>query len=359
LHTTGIVYSPYYLQHNPGPSHPESPLRLSSIINTLEKAGIFKDRRFQKIVPQKATIQEVTLVHDLTYLKKVASLCQAGGGYLDSDTPVCAESYEVALLAVGGVLKACDLILSGEIANAFALIRPPGHHAGPSGPTFPPTSAGFCIFNNVAIAAKYLMKKYDLKKVAIIDVDAHHGNGTQRIFNTTSHVLYVSLHQDGRTLYPGTGFLGEIGEGEGKGFKVNIPLPPHSNDEIYLKAMKEIVIPVVTQFRPEFIIISAGFDAHYADPIANMAMSSLGYLQEFQMIMDIASKVCDGRLLAVLEGGYNLEALSKTVAAIIMEMAKASFELKDSQCKSSQRVKDEADRVMVEVKNTLSTFWSF
>jgi len=343
LPTTGIIYSPHYLQHDPGSSHPESPLRLSSIIDTFEKTGIFRDKRFLKITPRKATIQEVGLVHDLAYIKKVESLCQSGGGHLDSDTFVCSKSYEVALLAVGGVLEGCELILSKEIANAFALVRPPGHHAGPSGPTFPPSSAGFCIFNNVAIAAKYLIKRHSLNRVAVIDVDVHHGNGTQKIFNTTSNVLYVSLHQDGRTLYPGTGFLEEIGEEEGKGFKVNIPLPPSSNDEIYLNAVKGIVIPVTTQFKPEFIIVSAGFDAHYADPIANMAMSSLGYLQEFQMIMDIASKVCDGRFLAVLEGGYNLEALSKTVAAVTMEMAKAPFELKDNQCRSPQQVMNEAD----------------
>jgi len=328
-------------------------------MNTIEKAGIFRDKRFQKIAPQKATIQEVRLVHDSAYIKNVESLCQSGGGHLDSDTFVCSKSYEVALLAVGGVLKGCELILSKEIANAFALVRPPGHHAGPSGPTFPPNSAGFCIFNNVAIATKYLIKRHNLNRVAIIDVDVHHGNGTQRIFNTASNVLYVSLHQDGRTLYPGTGFLEEIGEGEGEGFKVNIPLPPSSNDEIYLKAMKEIAVPLTTQFKPEFILVSAGFDAHYADPIANMAMSSLGYLQEFQMIMNIASKVCDGRFLAVLEGGYNFEALSKTVAAVIMEMAKVPFELKNSQCRSPQQVKNEADKTLHKVKNILSNFWSF
>jgi len=328
-------------------------------MNTFEKTGVFKDKRFQKIAPRKATIQEVRLVHDSAYIKNVASICQSGGGHLDSDTFACSKSYEVALLAVGGVLKGCELILSKVIADAFALVRPPGHHAGPSGPTFPPSSTGFCIFNNVAIAAKYLIKRHNLDKVAIIDIDAHHGNGTQRIFNTASNVLYISLHQDGRTLYPGTGFLGDIGEGAGKGFKVNIPLPPSSNDEIYLKAVNEIVIPVTTQFKPEFIIVSAGFDAHYADPIANMAMSSLGYLQEFQMIMDIASKVCDGRLLAVLEGGYNLEALSKTVAAVTVEMAKVPFELKDSQCRSPQQVKNEVDKTLHEVKNILSNFWSF
>jgi len=212
---------------------------------------------------------------------------------------------------------------------------------------------------NVALAAAHLLTNLDLKRVVILDIDAHHGNGTQEVFNPTPEVLYVSIHQDGRTLYPGTGFVNEIGEGEGEGSKINIPLPPYSGDEIYLRALNQIAIPIATEYHPEIILISAGFDAHHTDPVASMRLSSMGYLEIFEAILSLASKLCSGKLVAVLEGGYSLDTLSKLVPGVIAKMAQVPFKTTDKRLSSTSDTVKLAGQVIKQVKNTLAPYWSF
>jgi len=354
---TAIIYSPIYLQHNPGLHHPESPNRLKAIINGVEKAGLLKTKNYVIIDPRKATLEEIEAVHDSSYIKMIKKICEHSGGAVDSDTILSSKSYEAAVLAAGGMLGACESVLSGKFSNAFAFVRPPGHHVGFDGRALGASSQGFCVFNNVAIAAINLMKKHGLKRIMILDIDAHHGNGTQEIFNRTPNVLYVSIHQDGKTLYPGTGFIDEIGEGEGEGSKVNIPLPPFSGDDIHLKALNQIVVPIAKDFKPEIILISAGFDAHHMDPVANLRLSSFEYLKAFEIALSLASNLCSGKLAATLEGGYSLETLSKLAPAIIGKMAGISIPITDKQPASPPDAAQRADEVINQVKNTLSPYW--
>jgi acetoin utilization deacetylase AcuC-like enzyme len=238
VNKTIIVFSPIYYRHNPGKSHPESAKRLHTIINELEKSGLTENKNLQLVHPDKASIEDIELVHAVEYIRLVEAVCKSGGGLLDlQDTVVSPESFEVALCAAGGALKAVDLVMKGKCENAFAMVRPPGHHAGKY------RALGFCLFNNVAIAAEHLLRRFKVKRVLILDVDAHHGNGTQEKFYDRSDVLYISLHEDPSS-FPGTGFIDEIGEGKGLGYNVNIPLPFGTTDHVYLKAMKEIL----TQF---------------------------------------------------------------------------------------------------------------
>jgi len=354
---TAIIYSPIYLEHDPGPDHPESPSRLKAIMDGVEKVGLLKAKNCSIVDPRKATVEEIGLVRDRSYIKMIKSICEQGGGVVDSDTTLSPKSYEAAMFAAGGILGACESILLGKFSNAFACVRPPGHHVGFNGRALGVSSQGFCVFNNVAIAAANLMKKHGLKRIMILDIDAHHGNGTQELFNRTPNVLYVSIHQDGRTLYPGTGFIDEIGEGEGEGSKVNIPLPQFSGDDAHLKALNQIVVPIADDFKPEIILISVGFDAHHTDPVANLKLSSFEYLKTFEIALSLASNLCSGKLAATLEGGYSLETVSKLAPAIIGKMAGISIPITDKKPTRPPSATQQADKVINQVKNTLSPYW--
>jgi len=242
---TAVVFSPKYLDHKTGVGHPESPARLRVIMRELNRSGLLKSKKCSLVEPGSASVEEMELVHESDYVQLVQRICDSGGGLLDlSDTVVSSESFEVALLAVKGAIKAVDLVMAEESQNAFALVRPPGHHAGPY------YALGFCIFNNTAIAAAHLLHSFNLNRILILDVDAHHGNGTQEVFYASNEVLYVSLHQD-PTEFPGTGFADEVGEGDGLGYTVNIPFPFRINDAIYFKAFNQIVVPIIQQY-PHF-----------------------------------------------------------------------------------------------------------
>lgn len=356
---TAIVYSPIYLEHYAGIGHPESPERLTRIMDGIKKSRILETGKCILVNPREATLEELEAVHNPAYIKQIETISKRGGGRLDSDTFLSPKSYDAAVFAAGGMLGICEAILDGKFNNAFALVRPPGHHAGSNGRALAVSSQGFCIFNNVAIAATNLIRKHGLKRVMILDIDAHHGNGTQEIFNSTSKVVYMSIHQDGRTLYPGTGFVEDIGEGEGEGSKVNIPLPPYSGDDVYSKVLSQIVVPVATEFRPEMILISAGFDAHHADPITNLRLSSFGYMEIFETALTLASTLCSGRLAVVLEGGYGLDTISKLIPALIAKMAKTQLKITDRRSYSSSDVIRVAEEVIVDVKHTLDPYWSF
>jgi len=299
----GIVYDPVYLKHDTG-NHVENPRRLAGMLSSLESSVL---SRLVSISPRPAAQPELALVHSAQHIHNIQSMALKGGGWIDADTVVSKGSFEAAVYAAGGAIAAAEAVMSGQVGRGFALVRPPGHHATRD------RAMGFCLFNNVAIAARYLLSKYPLDRLAIIDFDVHHGNGTQAAFETEPRVLYVSTHQ--HPLYPGTGHLEEIGSGEALGTKINIPLPAGCGDVEYKMVYEQIVIPAVKRFNPQFVLVSAGFDAHWADNISAMQVSITGFAEMVKLIKGLADEICGERLVLLLEGGYNLEALSAAVQA--------------------------------------------
>jgi acetoin utilization deacetylase AcuC-like enzyme len=300
----GMVYDPVYLEHDTGP-HCEVAPRLTKTVEHLRETGVME--QLTPIPARPATIADLCRVHSEGYINYVESFAGRGGGYLDPDTVVSKGSYKAALYAAGGLMNAADAVMDGEVGHAFALVRPPGHHA------LRWEAMGFCLFNNIAVAARHLLASRGLQRVMIIDFDVHHGNGTQDEFYRDREVLYLSTHQ--YPFYPGTGATVDIGEEAGSGFTVNIPLPAFCRDEEYLQAFEEIVIPVTRRFRPQFILVSAGYDAHWADSISMMQVSTTGYAKMSQIIKNLADELCGGHLAFVLEGGYNIEALATSIRA--------------------------------------------
>ena len=347
---TAIVYTPRYLEHNPGPGHPESAKRLKTIMEALKSSHIVDNEKCKLYEPNPAREEDVELVHHPDYIKLVQRVSSSGGGLLDlGDTQVSPESYEVALYAVGGALEAVDLVLAKKAENAFAFVRPPGHHAGPY------AACGFCIFNNIAIAATYLLRKFGFERVVILDIDAHHGNGTQEVFYDTDKVMFISLHQDPRG-FPGTGFVDEIGEREGLGYTINFPFPFGTGDESYEKAFDEVITPVLQEYRPQFILVSAGFDGHFSDPVGSLALTVKGYERTFERIVRY-SRLCEGKLAVLLEGGYNLSMMGKLALGAVSEMAGVSFIAPEESSKPRERVDRQAERVIEEVKKIHSAYW--
>ena len=301
---TGYVYHPIYLQHDTG-QHVEVAARLEAIISYLEKGGL--KSKLTPIEPRPATVDEIALVHQRQYIKEIEETAAKGGGWLDADTVMSADSYQAALYAAGGVIRATEVVMGGEVSSAFALVRPPGHHAT-SG-----QAMGFCLFNNVAIAAEYALKKYKLERILIIDFDVHHGNGTQGTFYDSPLVMYISTHE--YPFYPGTGAIDETGSGEGRGTNLNIPLPAGCGDNEYLEVFEQIIVPAARRFNPQLILVSTGYDGHWADPLAMMNLSVSGFALMAGTIKGLADELCGGRLALTLEGGYNLEALAASIKA--------------------------------------------
>lgn len=349
---TAVVFSPIYYQHDTGAGHPESARRLRTIISELRRGRLSKSRRWMFVEPGKTSVENIELIHNRDYIEHVRAVCGSGGGLLDSgDTVVSSQSFKVALYAVGGALKAVNLVMKREFENAFALVRPPGHHAEKF------HTCGFCIFNNIAIASEYLLKEFNLKRVLILDIDAHHGNGTQEAFYETDKVLYISLHEDPR-VFPGTGFTDEVGEDDGSGYNVNIPLPLRTVDHIYLRAMAEIVVPIVRQYRPQFVLVSAGFDGHHTDPVGSLSLSALCYERVFEEIVNLASQTCNGKLAAVLEGGYSLKYVGKMTALAIAKMSRSPYAVDDKLPAIGRKVRIQGEQVLREVKKVQRGFWN-
>ncbi|UCE29333.1 MAG: histone deacetylase [Candidatus Bathyarchaeota archaeon] len=348
---TAVVYSRKYLGHDPGPNHPDVPERLEAIMKELKNSSLLNTGKCSLVKPDLANIEDLKLVHELNYIQLVKRCCASEGGLLDiGDTVVCPRSFEVALLAAGGAMKAVDLVAAKTYQNAFAFVRPPGHHAGSY------YAMGFCIFNNVAIAASRLLQDYNFDRVLILDVDAHHGNGTQDIFYDTSDVLYMSLHED-PTAFPGSGFADEVGKEDGLGYTVNIPFPYHVDDQIYLQAVNQIVVPIAEQYEPQFILVSVGFDTHHTDPVAGLALSAFGFLETLTRILDLASRFSMEKLVAVLEGGYSLSFLGKLATAAVAKMAGISYQIQDRRSVANSRTRKQAQKIIEDVKKTQSSFW--
>ncbi|WP_448588446.1 histone deacetylase family protein [Thermocrinis sp.] len=307
---TGFIYDDLYLEHNER-GHPENKDRLISIIQELEEEGLFKHIR--KIRPRRASVEEVSLNHDIAYIQEVHDFCSAGGGYLDPDTYAYSKSYEVALNAVGAVLEGIDRILAGEVETVFCAVRPPGHHAERS------KAMGFCIFNNVAVGAHYLLKK-GFNRVFIIDFDAHHGNGTQRSFYEEDRVFYFSSHE--YPFYPGTGSAEERGIGKGYGYTYNVPLSAGAGDKEYEEIYSQLVPKLMKEYSPQFLLVSAGYDIHKDDPLTFLSVSTEGIGKIVESILR-GAKDLNIPVLFALEGGYNLRALSQSVALTIQKMLEA------------------------------------
>lgn len=306
--TTGLIFDERFYEHETGPHHPERPQRLITIGERLHTSGLIE--RLTPISFEPASPDWVRRVHDQAYVDRLRAACDDGISCIDvPDSGICTRSFDVALLAVGGALAASDAVMVGRVDNAFCAVRPPGHHAEPD------RSMGFCLFNNIAIAAEYLIARYGLERIAIVDFDVHHGNGTQHIFERRSDILFISLHEHPRFLYPGTGFEHETGIGPGKGLTLNLPMMPHSGDGQYRKAFVDFVLPALHRYEPQALLVSAGFDASATDPLAHVELTATCFSWMTIQLKAAAESLCAGRLICLLEGGYDLDGLSDCVEA--------------------------------------------
>jgi len=309
MNKTALIYHEDYLKHSAGPSHPERRERLVAAMDYLRQGGILE--KVGILTPGPCSDDDLLRVHAREHIESIRSICRAGGGPLDADTYAEVDTYEIAKLAAGGVILAGEVVAKGEFDNSLALVRPPGHHATKD------KAMGFCYFNNVAIMARYLQENLGLKRILILDWDAHAANGTMDIFYDDPSVLNISIHQDPVSFYPGTGFVEQIGEGEGEGYTVNVPVPGGSGDSDYLYVLEELVIPLARGYRPDLIAISTGFDSHKDDFISGLQLTEQGYAFMTEIMVNLAGELCSGKILVELEGGYNLEAIARSNFAIV------------------------------------------
>jgi acetoin utilization deacetylase AcuC-like enzyme len=322
----GFCSSVEFAEHLTGEFHPERPDRIRAVNSAVRAAGLIESpnpfpdfspdfqlkpvggEKLLEISPRAAEEKDLELVHSRGQIERVKHVCQAGGGVLDQgDTAVSPRSFELGLLSCGAVLSCCDAVVSGKVQRALAAVRPPGHHAEPD------HSMGFCLFSNIAVAARYLQRRRGVGRVAIVDFDVHHGNGTQAAFEEDPSVLFISTHQHPRTCYPGSGYDWETGQGAGTGATLNIPLLPGAGDAEIIAAFEQKVIPKLDEFKPEILLVSAGFDAHQDDPLANLEVSEAGFEAITRLIVGAANRHCEGRMISSLEGGYHLRALGRSV----------------------------------------------
>jgi acetoin utilization deacetylase AcuC-like enzyme len=310
MRTVGIHSDAKYEKHDTGPYHPESATRYRVLASALEELP----DEFLRIPGRRAAVSEVLLAHEAYYHDVVYQDVESFSDQLRTgDTAICEESYDVALEASGAVLEAVDAVMRGDVSSVFCAVRPPGHHATAT------RGMGFCIFNHIAVAARYLQKKHGIRRVAIIDWDVHHGNGTEAIFIEDPDVLYISLHENG--IYPFTGPASERGQGVGEGATLNIPLPANSEGELALVAWDAQITSAIDEFQPGFLLISAGFDARVDDPIGGLRWSDATFAEMTKRAVAHAEKWCDGRIVSMLEGGYNPSGLASAAVAHVRAMA--------------------------------------
>jgi acetoin utilization deacetylase AcuC-like enzyme len=344
---TGIVKDQRYLRHDAGFGHPESPKRLQATYAMLEAPDMAG--KFIAIEPRHASHEEIGMIHSLPYIKLVASTAGESFVALDPDTAATPESYDVAKLAVGGLFNAIDCVVSGEVDNAFALVRPPGHHAGVG------NAAGFCLFNNVAIGAMHAISKHKMNRILIVDWDLHHGNGTQEQFYGDRRVLYFSTHQ--YPYYPGTGSLEEIGMGQGMGFNVNVPLRSGTDNAQYVKIFRKILYPISIKFKPELVLISAGLDPYFRDPLGGMKVTPEGFAYLTRILMDIADHCCGGKLVVTLEGGYHLTGLADSIKAVLNEMRDDTHTSEEFLSQMENEADSRIDPLIRRVMDQIDPFW--
>jgi acetoin utilization deacetylase AcuC-like enzyme len=323
------------------------------MMKAVEESGILKQEAAMKLFQPALRDSEKAIlrVHPKSHMEFVKKI-SATSSHADPDTPASKGTYEAALLAVEGILIAGEKVIRGEARNAYAMVRPPGHHANAT------TARGFCFFNNIAILAEQLHSEKGYDKILILDCDCHHGNGTQDIFYDKQYVLYISLHQDGRTLYPGTGFQDEVGQGEGEGYTVNVPLPPLTDHESYLKAVREIAVPIAKQYKPQMVLVSNGFDAHHLDPISSLQLTAITYKEIVKTAMELANELCEGRLVVTLEGGYSLEALPHCILGVLSQLTGVKMQVNDPQPNPDERIKGYIEKLLKDVKRIQSNYWN-
>jgi acetoin utilization deacetylase AcuC-like enzyme len=313
---TGLLMDDVYLRHLAGVTdHPERPERLTAIRDGLERSGLLKS--LYRVSPRQVTDQELMLVHSRAYVeltRKELSALRGRANLSTGDTPVSPGSLEAAQFAAGGVLNAVDAVMTKRARNAFCAVRPPGHHATPV------RGMGFCIYNNVAIAARYVQKTHGVKRVLIVDWDYHHGNGTQDAFYEDDSIFIFDTHHYGA--YPGTGSAAETGAGKAAGTKLNVPMPPAAGDAQFLEAFKNRLVPAARKFKPDFILISAGFDGMEKDVLGQFDITPEGFAAMTRVVVDLANELCQGRIVSVLEGGYRLDGLSDSVVAHVQTLQK-------------------------------------
>jgi acetoin utilization deacetylase AcuC-like enzyme len=311
MRKTAIFKNELFLEHIPDFNHVESPDRLRIIYEQLEQPTMQDRFLYPDFDP--ASQEILALNHSADHIRRVAGTAGKTFSSLDPDTQASPRSYDAACLAAGAVVKGIEMVNAGEADNGFALVRPPGHHAEAD------RAMGFCLFNNVAVGAHYAVERLGLERVFIIDWDLHHGNGTQHSFYDSSQVLYFSTHS--YPYYPGSGGLTEVGVGDGEGYTVNVPLSGGQDDRAFGSIFREILVPVVKQYKPDFILVSAGFDTYFGDPLGTMAVTEQGFGYMTKVLVDLANEVCGGKLLVALEGGYNLQGLRDGVIAVLAELA--------------------------------------
>ena len=302
---TAFASNPRFQNHVTGQGHPERSSRLAHTLDHLQTKEWFAS--LQTVDAARCETKWLARVHHRQLIERARASCEQGLPYLDTpDVAISAESFEIACLAAGTVLNLADEVAHGRVDNGFALVRPPGHHAEHN------AALGFCLFNNIAIATRYLQDRHGLEKILIVDWDVHHGNGTQHLFEEDPSVFYVSTHQYPH--YPGTGAYSETGTGAGKGATLNCPMNAGADNETYTQAFTEKILPAIDAFGPDMILISAGFDAHQADPLGSINLTTEHYAWMTRRLMECADHHCSGRILSVLEGGYDLDALALSVA---------------------------------------------
>jgi acetoin utilization deacetylase AcuC-like enzyme len=336
-----------YLKHGAEITHPETPQRLASIYEMLDNPDM--SWKFIGIDARHATREELERVHRPSYIDYIAATAGKPMFMLDPDTVATTDTYDVARLAAGGVIQAIDSVVSGETDNAFALVRPPGHHAQAA------EAAGFCIFNNIAIGARHALAERKMERILIVDWDLHHGNGTQEIFYGERQVLYFSIHQS--PAYPGTGGLTEMGAGAGLGYTLNIPLGPGADENLYVRILREILRPVALSFQPEILLVSAGFDIYVGDPLGAMKVTPEGFACLARVLLDLADECCGGRMAVVLEGGYHILGLTKSVRAVLMEMLGETRVTEEALGRMAAGTDERENRRLEKVRAQFSPFW--
>jgi acetoin utilization deacetylase AcuC-like enzyme len=336
---TGVVYTEEFKKHDTGRGHPESAGRVDAVSRALGDTSLAG--QLESLALRPAERAEVLLVHYDRLYEEVLESADQDKTFLDADTVASRDTAMVAHLAAGAAIVGVEAVMDERVQNAFAFSRPPGHHAKPD------KAMGFCVFNNVAIAAKYALQRHRLSRVLIIDFDVHHGNGTQKAFYTSPEVLYVSTHQSPH--YPGTGALDEVGKDDGEGFTLNIPMPAGMGDAEYLRLFRDVIVPVGHEFAPELVLVSAGFDAHRDDPLGGMNVSHNGYAAMTEEILRLARSTCGGRSVFVLEGGYDLAALQKSIVSVLATMTGERAEMSNPG--------DVAGELLRDVKKAHQPYW--